>query len=51
MLNVYYQTPVCVVNPVKLKTVSKVTKKEEPLNLNLAEPSEMKSLALHFSLC
>ena len=32
-------------------TVSKVTKKEEPLNLNLAEPSEAKSLKFSFSLC
>ena len=51
MLNICYQIPVSVLNPVKLKTVLKVTKKEEPLNLNLAEPSEMKSLSLHFSLC
>ena len=33
------------------QTVSKVTKKEEPLNLNLAELSEVKSLAFPFSLC
>ena len=51
MLNIYYQIPVFVLTPVKLKTVSKVTKKKEPLNLNLAEPSKMKSLALHFCLC
>ena len=51
MLNIYYQISVSVLTPVKLKTMSKVIKKEEPLNLNLAEPSEMKSLALHFSLC
>ena len=51
MLNIYYQIPVSVLTPVKLKTVSKVTKKEKPLNLNLAEPSEMKSIVLHFSLC
>ena len=46
MLNIYYQIPVSVLTLVKLKTVLKVTKKEEPLNLNLAEPSERKSLAL-----
>ena len=51
MLNIYYQIPVSILTPVKLKIVSKVTTNEEPLNLNLAEPSEMKSLALHFSLC
>ena len=33
------------------ETVSKVTKKKKPLNLNLAEPSEVKSLAFLFSLC
>ena len=33
------------------KTVSKVTKKEKPLNLNLAEPSEVKSLAFLVSFC
>ena len=43
--------PVSVLTPVKLKTVSKVTKKDEPINLNLAEPSEMKRFAFHFSLC
>ena len=32
-------------------TVPKVTKKEEPLNLNLAKPSEVKSLSFPFSLC
>ena len=51
MLNIYYQIPVSVLTAVKLKRVSKVTKKEEPLNLNFAEPSEIKNLALHFSLC
>ena len=51
MLSIYYQIPVSVLTPVKLKAVSKVTKKEEPLNLNLADLSEMRSLALHFSLC
>ena len=51
MLYIYYQIPVSVLTPVNVKTVSKVTKKEKPLNLNLVEPSEMKSLALHFSLC
>ena len=46
ILNIYYQVPIFVLTPVKLKneTVStkKVTKKEEPLNLNLEEPSEVK---------
>ena len=32
-------------------TVPKVTKKEKPLNLNLAKPSEVKSLSFPFSLC
>ena len=50
ILNIYYQIPIPVsaLTPVKLKTVSKVTKKEEPLNVNLAEPNEMK--ALHYIL-
>ena len=30
--------------------MSKVTEKEEPLNLNLAEPSEPKNLAFPFNL-
>ena len=46
MLNISCQIPVSVLTSVKLKTVSKVIKKEEPLNLNLEEPSEMKSLAI-----
>ena len=50
MLNIYYLIPVSVLTPVKSKTVSKVTKNEEPLSLNLSEPSKMKSLALHLSL-
>ena len=50
MLNIYYQIPVSVLTPVKLKAVSKVTKKEEPLNLNLAQLSEMKRLAFPFCL-
>ena len=50
ILNTYYQIPVSVLTPIKLKTVSKVFKRGEPLNLNLVEPSEMKSLALQFSL-
>ena len=29
----------------------RVTKKEEPINLNLAEPSEMKAYAFPVSLC
>ena len=40
-------------NSIKIEnqTVSKMTKKEEPLNLNHAEPSEVKSLACLVSLC
>ena len=40
-------------NSIKIEnlTVPKVTKKEEPLNLNLAKPSEVKSLSFPFSLC
>ena len=55
MLNIYYQIPISVLTPTKLKIkrckLKKVTKKEELLNLNLAEPSEMKSLAQYVSLC
>ena len=45
MLNVY-QILISVLAPLKLinQTVSEMTKKEEPLNLNHAEPSEVKSL-------
>ena len=56
MLNIYYQiyTYFCLY-PVKIKncTVStkKVTKKEEPLNVNLAELNKVKSLAFLVSLC
>ena len=32
-------------------STKKVTKKEEPLNLNLAESSEVKSFAFLISLC
>ena len=36
MLNIYYQVPISVLNPLKLKIkVTKVIKKEEPLSLNL----------------
>ena len=40
-------------NSIKIEdeTVSKITKKEEPLNLNHAQPSEVKSLACPVSLC
>ena len=42
--------------PLKLKilrtmSTKKVTKKEEPLYLNLAEPNEVKSLAFPVSPC
>ena len=51
MLNIHYQIAISVLTLLKLKIkVSKVTKKEEPLNLNLAEPSEVKSLAFPFTL-
>ena len=52
MLNIY-QIPISVLIPLKLKIkrVSKMTKKQEPLNLNHAEPSEVKSLACPVSLC
>ena len=35
----------------KAVSTKKVTKKEEPINLNLAESSEAKSLAFPVSLC
>ena len=42
-------------NSIKIKnqavSTKNVTKKEEPLNLNLAESSEVKSLAFPVSLC
>ena len=52
MLNIY-QIPIYVLTPLKLnnETVSKMTKKEEPLNFNHAVPSEVKSLACLVSLC
>ena len=51
MLNTY-QIPTSVLTPLKLKIkLSKMTKKEESLDLNYAEPSEMKSLACPVSLC
>ena len=47
-----YQIPISVLTPLKLKIkLSKMTKKEEPLNLNHAEPSEVKSIARPVSLC
>ena len=54
MQNLKYQIPISVLTPLKLKIKQsqKVTQKEEkPLNLNVAEPSEMKSLAFSISLC
>ena len=51
MLNIY-QISISVLTPLILKIkVSKVTKNEEPLNLNHAEQSEVKSLAFPVSLC
>ena len=42
-------------NLIKIKNLTvptkKVTKKEEPLNLNLAKPSKVKTLAFPVSLC
>ena len=50
MLNIWYQIHISVLTP--LNFVDKeVTKKKEPLNLMLAEPSEVKSIAFPFSLC
>ena len=52
MLNIYYQVPISVLNPLKLKIkVTKLIKKEEPLSLNLEESSEMKSLVFPVRLC
>ena len=53
MLNIYYQVPISVLTPLKLKikvSTKQVTKKEQPLNLNLAESSEGKSFAFPVSL-
>ena len=52
MLNIY-QIPISVLTPLKLKIkrCQKLTKKEEPLNLNHTEPSEVRSLAFSLSLC
>ena len=56
MLIVYYQIYTCFyLYSIKIKncTVStkKVTKKEEPLSVNLAKPNGVKSLAFLVSLC
>ena len=55
MLNIYYQIPISVLTPLKLKIKhcqqKKVTIKEEPINLNLAELSEVKRLAFPLRLC
>ena len=48
MLNIYYQVPISVLTPLKLKikvSTKKGTKKKQPLNLNPAESSQVKSLA------
>ena len=47
-----YQIPISVVTPLKLKIkLSKMNKKEEPLNLSYVETSEVKTLACFVSLC
>ena len=51
MLNIYYQVPIFILTLLKWKIKQCQGKKEEPLNLNLAEPSEVKSLAFPVSLC
>ena len=54
MLNIYYQGPISVVIPFKLKIQQcqlKMTRKEEPLHSNLAESSEVKSLPFPLSFC
>ena len=62
MQNLIYQIPISVLTPLKLKikqsksdskgrTTQFQTKKEKTLNLNVAEPGEMKSLAFSISLC
>ena len=49
MLNTYYQIPIFVLTALKLKIkqcqLKKMTKKEEPLNLILGQPSKVKSFA------
>ena len=48
MLNIYSQTPISLLTPLKLKLkqlqLKKMTKKKETLNLILSEPSEVKSI-------
>ena len=56
MLNMYYQVSIFVLNssmPMPVPTMSwkTVTRKEEPLNLNFEDPSEVKSLAYPVSMC
>ena len=56
MLNMYYQVSIFVLNssmPMTMPTMSwkTVTRKEEPLNLNFEDPSEVKSLAYPVSMC
>ena len=52
ILNIYYQIPISVLTPLKLKIkqcqLKMWIKKEE---LNLAEPSEVRSLDFPLSLC
>ena len=54
MLNIYSQTPISTLTLLKLKTkqyqLKNATKKEEPLNLNLAESSEVKAFEFLVSL-
>ena len=46
MLNIYYQVPISVLTLLKLKINQCQLKNEEPLNLNLEESSEVKTLHL-----
>ena len=47
-----YQVPISVLTQLKLKIkVSKMTKKQEALDLNRVEPIVVKSLACPVSLC
>ena len=54
-LNIYsIRVPISVPTPFwenETMSTKQITKKEEPLNLNLAEPSEVKSLAFPVSFC
>ena len=53
MLNLYYQVPISLLTPLKLKIKQCQLKKllKKPPNLNFAESSEVKSLAFLVSLC